>query len=141
MSPQPPANVPTFGAVTAVHTYLSHSRRPPLDRLSTPHLSHPFFCAARCFHARLAAAPQWGRTSRGPSGGRREGKGWKALRKWISGAMEVAEASARACERRVTDGINHRCDRVRGGEPGRPAVSDGSGALPLEGGWRRQWSS
>lgn len=40
--------------------------------------------------------------------------------------MEVAGASARACERRVTDGINHRCDRVRGGERGRWAVTDGA---------------
>lgn len=40
--------------------------------------------------------------------------------------MEVAGASARACERRVTDGINHRCDRVRGGERGRRAVTDGA---------------
>lgn len=40
--------------------------------------------------------------------------------------MEVAEASARACKRRVTDGINHRCDRVRGGERGRRAVTDGA---------------
>lgn len=59
-------------------------------------------------------------------GRQQQREGRKPLFKCISAAMEVAEASARACKRRVTDGINHRCDRVRGGERGRRAVTDGA---------------
>lgn len=59
--------------------------------------------------------------------GRGEGREGRRSVNGLAGPMEVAEASARARERRVTDGINHRCDRVRGGKRGRRAVSDGSG--------------
>lgn len=125
ISPLPPALFPPLVPLVPLHhrrLYIPFpSLAPRINRqFLVLFLFSSFFLCCSTFHARLAGASSLP-TRVAPRGPAPAGAGRKPLSlfKWINAAMEVAGASARACERRVTDGINHRCDRVRGGERGR----------------------